>query len=804
LLTFVSVACGNGGKPAAPAGGAGAAGGANPDAVAPTGSAGAGAGAGAAGGANPDAVAPTGSAGAGAGAGADVDAAGAELGGAVEQDPGTEVMLTAPAALLSGAATERAALAADRPDSAAAFAAQWKPNYLAALPYDPTQATGLDLVQASNLALDQAELSLLATNGFVVSARQSFPTFFMGYKAIYAAHLPLYVSLDSVLHAVHRSYDAALETFEVSLLQPELSDLLVALHGALASGGGAQLPAEVRADVDLFLTVARELLGQQATPVAGADPAAVAALVAAATAGVGLQDVDLFGQTRTVDFSQFTPRGHYLDDPTLTEYFRAMMWLGRTDFRFLQYDTDAPPTAPAHFYRRQFLDGLLLATLSQGAPLDEWKSIDDVLHGFVGESDNMNVADFSRLPGVAGVSGLADLPALSDQALGQALLDGGFGIQRIASQLLSVGPNGSGVPLDRVFLFMGQRFVIDSEVFSDLVFDRVATSMPGAPQRMLPNPLDVGFAALGNTAAAPLLASELTTYESTGYPGALHDVRELVDAHGSDFWDESLYSAWLLALRGLSAPAGDPTTVAGLPSVMKTEPWSRRILNTQLASWAELRHDTLLYAKQSYTARPNCDFPDAFVDPYPDAWGGIVLLAQLGQQLVANLPAQSGTPSSTLGAYFAEVATDAALLRDMASEELAGQPLTADQLAFINQAVDETLVSAGCTQVEKPTGWYVRLFENPSDVLTADPTIADVHTDPAEGLILHVATGSPRLLVVTADGCDGPRAYAGLASSYYELTTQNLQRLNDDQWAVTLTGTPAPADVSWMADVLAP
>ena len=72
---------------------------------------------------------------------------------------------------------------------------------------------------------------------------------------------------------------------------------------------------------------------------------------------------------------------------------------------------------------------------------------------------------------------------------------------------------------------------------------------------------------------------------------------------------------------------------------MKTEPWARRMLNTQLASWAELRHDTLLYAKQSYTGFPVCEFPDAYVDPYPEAWAGIVRLARLGQTIATALPA---------------------------------------------------------------------------------------------------------------------------------------------------------------------
>jgi hypothetical protein len=312
------------------------------------------------------------------------------------------------------------------------------------------------------------------------------------------------------------------------------------------------------------------------------------------------------------------------------------------------------------------------------------------------------------------------------------------------------------------------------------------------------SPLDVAFGALGNAAAVPLLASDLRTYP--GYAGALSDARILVDEHGDDFWGESLYATWLGALRGLSAPSGDPTTVAGLPSVMKTEPWSRRVLVTQLASWAELRHDTLLYAKQAYGAIPTCEFPDAFVDPYPDAWAGIVRLAKLGQSIATALPPAAG--ATALASYFAEVEMVASTLEGMAKAELAGQALTPDQLAFINQAVSETAEQQGCTQVLTPHGWYVSLFLDPKDAQTFDPTIADVYTDAAESRVLHVGTGYARYMVVTVDTCTGARAYAGLASSYYEQTTENLLRLDDQTWAGQFAAMNAPADVPWAADLI--
>jgi hypothetical protein len=720
-------------------------------------------------------------------------ASGAGTGGASGAGPGGAAAM--PTATAQALAAARATLAASRPADADAFLAKWPSQTLAALPYDPTTAQGLDVIAASSLGLSDAEKTALARDGFVISARQMFPTFFYGYKALYAGHLPLYVSVDSVMHAVHRSYDEALMVIETGSLVPMLKDLLARMHANLAAGTGAALPATTRADVDLYLAVARDLIGDAATPVAGASAADVATLVAKAKAAMGADTVSLFGQPRDVDFSQFKPRGHYDDyGGPLSKYFQAMMWLGRTDLRLLVYDL-AHPTAPPAFVRRQFLDALLLAELDAGDLATTWTTIDGVLRGFVGESDNMAPADFSKLQSLAGASTIDALAAVPDATLSSLLLDGGFGIQRIASQLLFVPPDGGGAPLDRVFLFFGQRFVIDSEVLSDVVFDRVL----GEPKRFMASPLDVAFGALGNDAAAPLLATDLRQYPN--YPGALSDARTLVDQHGDDFWGESLYAAWLGALRGLSAPGGDPASVAGLPSVMKTEPWSRRVLSSQLASWAELRHDTLLYAKQAYGSGVTCEFPDAYVDPYPDAWAGIVRLAKLGQAVASTLPS---TYVASIGAYFARVETIASTLLGMANAELAGQPLTPDQLAFINQAVTEQVMQVGCTQEEIPQGWYPSLFLQQQDAQTFDPTIADVYTDTHDALVLHVGTGYARYMVVTVDGCMGARAYAGLASSYYEVTTANLQRLDDQTWAAKFSTMPLPADAPWAAGLVVP
>jgi hypothetical protein len=108
------------------------------------------------------------------------------------------------------------------------------------------------------------------------------------------------------------------------------------------------------------------------------------------------------------------------------------------------------------------------------------------------------------------------------------------------------------------------------------------------------------------------------------------------------------------------------------------------------------------------------------------------------------------------------------------------------------------------------SGWYADLFFAPGAAAEFDPTIADVHTQPTDeggnpvGRVLHAGTGYARLMVMTAETCAGPRAYAGVVSSYHELVTANFTRLTDEDWAGRLrTGQPPPI-VPWLADLVVP
>lgn len=693
---------------------------------------------------------------------------------------------------------------------AAGLVSKYAVEFSSELGFDPLEAMNFDLIQASSLALSEQQRTVFQQHGFVISDSSHFATFSYGYHSIYGADLPVYVSADSVLDAVHRSYSDVLKALEGELLVPTLQSYLAGMRSAL--GSNTTLSADVRRHADFFLAVPESLLSDTFVSPSFDDSfetEELAAFVNAARAAEGIHERELFGVKREFDFSQFKPRGHYTDSPELSRYFQAMMWLGRVDLRLVETLGNGE-----RVLRRPQVEAMLALHELMDAPrLAQWELIDRVVTSFVGEHDYMNVPQVSELTSALGVTDSAELDHVADDTLAQVILEGQFGEQRIASHVIrKKDVFGPTLPLNASFALFGQRYVVDSHVFSQVVFDRVA-------DRVLPNPLDAAFAALGNNHAAHLLQPELEQFD---FSGNLAAMRVLVDAHPLSSWNSSLYTGWLGALRELSAksePAGSASAqdlsaasadAPGLPAVAKSEAWGRRLLNTQLGSWAQLRHDTLLYAKQSYTAGDECEFPDAYVDPYPQFWARLVQYAEQGASVVLDLEQQTGGSTSVLAraaAYFQRLAETAGNLHRMSEHQLTGVPHSAQDVQFINNAVRISDGASGPPSIE---GWYHQLLFNPEAFTEVDNVVADVHTDPGgitpprDPNVLHVGTGYPRLMVVAVETCNGPRAYAGPVFSYKEYLPGKLHRLNDEEWVKLLESTDAPSDPEWLQPVVAP
>lgn len=666
-----------------------------------------------------------------------------------------------------------------------------------ALTYDPTASAYFDAI-SNALALTPAEVARVDENGFAVSERLQYESFGHALLTVFQEDLPILVTSDMILHALHSSYDEILMTLEKQYLIGAIDGVLAGTHDSVGSfPGGDALADAAKADADLFITVARSLLAGETLPSKGGAVDADVAKLLELVKGEQLVNIVLFGEPRKMDFSQFKPRGHYEGDVELERYFRAMIWLGRADLRFLETD---PISGEWSFHVRQLAVAWLLASATDAAgAVPDWKKADSLVGLMVGDQDYITLDGVRLLAADYGFASLGDITGMSAETrekLTADLLGGKYGSQKINSHWLETNPfTSEPTPLPPAFAYFGQRFVVDSYVFANVVYDTVVYQGQKV-QRVLPDPLDALFV-LGNGQVIPHLVAMLDEFP---YQGNLHGLRFLVDWYDASFWEGNLYNRWLTALRTLNAP----TTNEMYPEAMRTPAWRDRIINTQLASWAQLRHDTILYAKQSYTGGVSCEHPDGYVEPYPELFAALGALGADAQARIAA--AQVPGVGNSLDAFFANWQKHMASLEALADKELAGEAFTEDDVAYLK---DTIMGGEGCGGPVF-SGWYPTLFYPYSDKAGEwDPTIADVHTNPNQGPlpgpnVLHVATGNVNLMVMTSDTCDGPEAYVGPVFSYYEVDVKEIKRLSDSDWEKTLIEGPIPARPEWTESFLVP
>ena len=658
----------------------------------------------------------------------------------------------------------------------------------------PAQAAWLDSISLT-YKLTRDELDLLSENGFVVTERLTAETFQAAYEDIWHKDLPVMVTTDAILHALHMSYDRILKDTERQYLIGEVRTILQGMYeaqGRLAEryGTTGDMQPMLR-DVDVYLAVAWKLLTGETRMRYPENAAAVSDLLTKID-GEQPAMVKLFSSTpRLYDFSQFTIRGHYTDSPELGRYFQSMIWIGRTELMLTTPVQHDMPQQTDEDIQRQIIDAYLLAEAMNIADVrGRLQKVDRLLEMIIGESDNVRAAHLEELAGdimLGGPAELLDMRRVKD--LQSALAAKSFAGQRINSQILYSDPlNPEQLQPPSAFMLLGQRFIIDSYVFGNVVYDNILYKGTKV-RRMLPSTMDALFA-LGNDAAAQFLQDEFARYP---YASNLNALRYLIDSYGEEFWSASLYNSWLHAVRALNIP----DDIESLPAYMQTAAWWQQKMNTQLSSWAQLRHDNLLYAKQSYSGGVTCSFPEVWVEPYPDFYGRIAAFARRAQTTF-------GEPMPGVAGFFRSMANTMDTLRTIAEKELTGEALSAREISFGKNLL---FLRGVCGM--KFDGWYFRLFYGWQDPLE-DYVVADVHTAPTDaagspvGWVYHVGTGRINLGVVVAPSQNGGQtAYVGPMMSFHEHVTTNFDRLTDERWEEMLDRSafvrPAWTN-NWLAD----
>jgi len=623
--------------------------------------------------------------------------------------------------------------------------------------------------------------ALLLQNHFTVKRSR--------YKQLYDIYnystwdgIPIFVTTDAVLHIYHVLFDRLLTEIEVQKFVGALDLLTETLidgtQSVFTQSGKPETREAARRNL-AFLCVAKKLLGGPGVTV----PEAVSALVDSELVLISKHDdfyfSPIFGNFSKLDYSQFKPRGHYTQNDTLRAYFKAMMWYGRMIFTM-------EPDLFGELARRHTLQALMLVQMLYGLEADGqslfdlWKYIYEPTVFFVGNTDDPNVRDYKA---IADQIYGADFLSLSPDSLANTSLLDAFmtEAQKLPEPKIPNYIYGTAIPY-KGFRFMGQRFIPDSYMFAHLVF-------PEVDGRLFPKGLDV-MAILGSDRAYTLLDS---LYHETSYPTYSEKIAEFkaeFAAKSPSDWVQNLYWNWLYCLMPLLYKKG-----VGYPVFMQTTAWSDKELLTALASWAELRHDTILYAKQSVTpVGISPEAPKSYVEPNPHLYARLASLVRYTREGLGSRDLLLEGFGDKLDLF----ETLLLFLRDISIKELENIPLSDSDYEniFCFGKVMQDLVSV----VKDP--------QNPRERETDDmAVVADVHTDHNTNQCLEEGVGYPLEIFVIVNEGGTIRITRGAIFSYYEFIQPTADRLSDEEWREMLTGDTPPSMPEWASsfmDIAAP
>ncbi|HEX7840843.1 MAG TPA: DUF3160 domain-containing protein [Kofleriaceae bacterium] len=622
-------------------------------------------------------------------------------------------------------------------------------------PWDHQRTPEFARLVERRLALKPAEQERIAQQGFVVLARHEFPNYGMAFHEIYQSQLPVFVSIDAVLHAIYAGNDSLIADLEDTKLRGELADLLDRLSCTLPQVA-ADYPADTARDLDLYLAVAQALLrGTEPASMFG-DPAVEALAREIVQQAVAADEMDtqggvmLFGRHRVIDFTAYTPRGHYAANEDRQRYFRAGMWLSRIEFNLVSRSSRSsqPGTVPDPSETpREDLAALALADLidrtRQG---DAVTRLDTAWALLAGRREDVSVAQLSELRRAAKIEKLTDPDAA-------ARLRAAIGDKFKRTARLHYMPEGS-TELPAITTLLGPRVVPDAAATRPLVSGEV-------PDRTALSAADMAYA-LGHDRAKSYLAGEIKRYPALDHQ---LDVARQVMA-GAPRSDTDLYSAWLGAVIAL----GDKPYGAW-PSFTRTPAYADFRISSALAAFGHIKHNYVLIAGESYF-EGGCTIPDGYVEPAPGTYRMLIDYAERGKKAMAVLDAGGELGGA---AYFAQLSQVLSVLADIQATELADHPLTADQRAFLSMVAEMTPGMTGAPPTY--TGWWFDMFRHREvEGLAPADYIASFFTGES---IAYVGATAPRLGVFVVDTGGPPRLMVGPVARTYEYQGPVGHRLDD-------------------------
>ena len=634
---------------------------------------------------------------------------------------------------------------------------------------------------------DSKLYNMLGRNGFAIVPAEHNQLFHVYEKNDYA-DFPSFITTDLYLQLFHLYFDCVLRDVEekhLDSLMIVFSSQMEAEMKTLTSSQDAEIKAAAEFGQAWF-AVASWLFSHDKAPASAAKlsvPEAYKKMVMeeitkAFDAENGYSDMlEYFPSEEMFGYSLFRPRGHYTRSKVCSRYFRGMMWLQTAHF-----GTNKPSKM------KQI--ALIANVFNQQPKLRAiYNKVSEPITYLMGTPDNVTLIQVANqikemgLPIEQLLSSRKDMANLTKD------------IEEIAKRQMRIElkkTRGSKYVVD----IMPQRYQPDAEAL-------IATTDQDSPVSLRPCPKGLDWmAVMGLPGAERILMDELKEAQKwADFPKALTTARKKA---ATTPWDACVANQWMYTLQSL----GD--TAQSLPYFMQSPQWQKKNLNTALASWAELKHDAILYAKQPMLAECGDGGPEppvvkGYVEPNVKFWEKAIALVTRMDKVLTTYNLQTEKAK----AVYERIKEMAEFCRDISKKELNGGKITDEeynQIEIIGSTVENISLELVSEDNEMLQGW--------SDVVSTDKkvaVVADVFTASGENVaidnkcVLYEGVGPAYEIYVVVE-IDGLLYLTrGAVLSYREFTRLlSDPRMTDEEWQEELKKSPTGGTPSWMNEIIAP
>ena len=621
-----------------------------------------------------------------------------------------------------------------------------------------------NLLNPRQLTEFDAELQQkLAENGFAIVPADHQQLFHVYEKNDYA-NMPNFVTTDLYLQLFHLYIDCMLREVEehkfMSLLDEFCQEGQKAFAGKSLNNNDVYDTPKAASWLTTYFAVANALLHEQA-PKGNTD-----ALAEYERAMKSENDFSEFlGYTNAMfEYSLFRPRGHYTRNDALKRYFRTMMWLQTVPFR-----TDVPfDMLKVSILASELINNSKFRTI--------YKQLTEPMDFLMGHPDDVSIMQVSQLD-------IMETCEVDPNELGRI-------VDEIAEKQTRIRPKFLRSGRNKVRL-MPQRYQPDAEVLQEMV-----DYMSEPSQRAVPEGLDV-MSAMGVTAAEKLLMAEGQKWK--GFEPMMKKMKARMDSIN---WEETIATRWLSALKTIN------DTPENAPYFMLTPEWDKKSLNSALSSWAELKHDAILYAKQPMGAECGGGGPPepvvkAYVEPNIGFWQkAIDLLAVTEMLLKRHDMLTEKMKNATNG-----LREHAEFLLNVSKKELENKVLSDSEYDHL-KCIGAMFENISLDLIREPDqylmGWEDVQGPDRNTALVADVYTANADNNPNKS-ILYAGVGQADEIYVVVEIGGYLYLTRGAVLSYREFTRPaNEQRLNDEEWQHHLKSHPRKGVPQWMNDILVP